>query len=75
MARSVEDSVMDPTQETQHPVLITLTDVQFRNLLTREGSSNAPRVCRPTVSLDASDEDWRLFLFQWERYKAAAALT
>ena len=75
MARSVKDSVMDPTQETQHPVLITLTDVQFRNLLTRESSSNAPRVCRPTVSLDASDEDWRLFLFQWERYKAAAALT
>ena len=66
---------MDQTQGTSNPTLITLTDVQFRALLTRDISSNTPRACRPTVSLDASDEDWRLFLFQWERYNTASNLT
>ena len=75
MARS--DSATDPMEDAQNPVLITLTDSQFRALLTRDNNSHTSttRACRPTVALDASDEDWRLFLFQWERYKTTAGLS
>ena len=67
MPRSVEANEMDPSQNTQNPVLITLTEFQFRALLTIENSAAKPRACRPTVAFDASDEDWRLFLFQRTR--------
>ena len=33
------------------------------------------RPSRPSIQPDTTDEDWRLFLFQWERYKNQCKLT
>ena len=52
---------------------VTLTQEQFDNLLASR-DSQAPRATRPTIGLDSSEEDWRLFKFQWGRYKASARL-
>ena len=54
--------------------LITLTQEQFQALLSSR-EPQAPKVCRPTIGLDASEEDWRLFSFQWGRYKSSTRLT
>ena len=61
----------------ENPVLITLTEAQFNILLARGNphSTNTTKVLRPTVTLDASDEDWRLFLFQWNRFKTATGIS
>ena len=53
---------------------VTLTQEQFDNLLASR-DSQAPRATRPTIGLDSSEEDWRLFNFQWGRYKTSARLT
>ena len=53
---------------------ITLTQEQFDTLLASR-ETQAPRAPRPTIGLDASEEDWRLFIFQWGRYKNSARLT
>ena len=57
------------------PNLITLTDEQFQALLTRGHGPARLSVSRPQIGLDANDEDWRLFKFQWDRYKSTAGLT
>ena len=56
------------------PTLITLTDAQFQALLTRGQGPAKSNIPRPQIGLDATDEDWRLFKFQWDRYKSAAGL-
>ena len=58
------------------PTLITLTDAQFQALLARGNGPGPARVSipRPQIGLDATDEDWRLFKFQWDRYKTSAGL-
>ena len=53
---------------------ITLTQEQFDNLLASR-EPQAPRTPRPTIGLDASEEDWRLFTFQWRRYKTSTRFT
>ena len=71
MARSVNSNEQEnPTPDASGPVLITLTQEQFATLLQgRQSSPAITKPARPSISLDASDEDWRLFLFQWGRYK------
>ena len=53
---------------------VTLTQEQFDALLASRDVP-APRTPRPSISLDASEEDWRLFTFQWTRYKNSTRLT
>ena len=52
------------------PTLITLTDSQFQALLDRGHGWARSKIPRPQIGLEANDEDWRLFLFQWDRYKS-----
>ena len=61
----------------QQPVqLITLTQEQLQMLLSARTSEHPDssafrpqRPSRPSIQPDTTDEDWRLFLFQWQRYK------
>ena len=67
----------------QQPVqLITLTQEQLQMLLNSRSSEDpdsstrrTQRPSRPSIQPDTTDEDWRLFLFQWERYKNQCKLT
>ena len=52
------------------PTFITLTDAQFQALLNRGHVSAGSKIPRPQIGLEVNDEDWRLFLFQWDRYKS-----
>ena len=70
-----------PVAAAQQTVqLITLTQEQLQHLLNPHDTdlSNSVRTQRPTrpsIQTDTTDEDWRLFIFQWQRYKSQCRLT